>query len=485
MPSPVRHEPLSSITETPFSPQVDKHTDQLANVSSPEQRQGLIMQLSQAYGNKYVQRLLGTINKPSTAGPGKMDSTPSPGFPIPVQQSSPVTSVRLMRDRNSAGVEVGMSTVFKAEKSDQEEDNTPSHLVEVSTLSGGHDAISPGTIVLAQQMSVGSSALTGTNFGSYTPNITKNVSVEKIVGTFFDEYKVTAVMTIHYTYSVQSLGKTNIPSADVDAVDEASWPAVYSDLYPSGGDLRSPRRWYWCSDLSASHEMYHIMDCMNAFKTFAPLEEQWLEQQSTSSRAGAERWGMQALNQLEARVFNYMGGDLPNAPQEARAYGAGASQYIERAEAVKDRAIAEGWTEEDIEDEEIPEDEEDEEEDEEDYSEEEEGESESWWDNLWDDLWEDEEELEDEEEEESEEEAEEEAEEESGEEAYDYNEEDYDYLYGEESYYEDEYGYENSEENYGYGEENYGYGYEEEYYEDDYGYGYGEESYNETEGYIY
>jgi hypothetical protein len=483
-PSPVREERASPLAETPYQPPMEQHAGLLANTLSTEQGQGLLRQLNQSYGNEYVQRLLRSMSNSSASPQGE---TAAGG---PVQQSAPVTSVKLMRDRNSAGLEVGFSTVFRTTKSEVAEEDAPTTVEETSTMSGANDSISPGSIVLAQQMSVGRSALTSTNFGSYTPNITKNVSVEKIPGTFFDDWKVTALMTISYTYSIQSRDKTDIPNAYVDAVDEASWPAVYSDLYPEGGS-RSPRRWYWCSDLSAQHEMYHIMDCMNAFKTFAPLEEQWLEQQTTYSRGGAERLGMQALNQLEARAFNYMGGDQPNAAQETRAYGAGASQYIARAEEVKDRAIAEGWTEEDVEDEEIPEDEEEEEEVDEEESEEEEGESESWWDDLWDDLWEDEEEVEEETEEESEEETEEEEtdEEESEEESedgYAYNEEDYDYLYGEESSYEEESNYGYGEEGYGYSEEDYGYGYEEEsYYEEDDSYGYGQESYSESEDYYY
>lgn len=48
----------SSITETPFRPQMDTHATLLANARSNAQRANLIMRLQEAYGNKYVQRLL-------------------------------------------------------------------------------------------------------------------------------------------------------------------------------------------------------------------------------------------------------------------------------------------------------------------------------------------------------------------------------------------------------------------------------------------
>lgn len=47
-----------TIGETPFQPQIEKHTELLTMARSDEQRAGITLQLQQNYGNKYVQRLI-------------------------------------------------------------------------------------------------------------------------------------------------------------------------------------------------------------------------------------------------------------------------------------------------------------------------------------------------------------------------------------------------------------------------------------------
>jgi len=546
----VQKENLFPLIETAYNPQADKHADLFSSMSSPEQRHGLIVKLNQTYGNKYVQRLIESMDSSSdvkAGSPGTDSNTSSPAEARSadqstqpstnnprqqyantdgqssdhapnsaglVQQTKPVTSVQLIHNRNGASILVGLSAVFKSEKDANEEDNSPVTVEETSTLFGADDSVSSGNIILNQQTVSGKSALGSTWFGSWTPTISKSVSVEKIEGFFSNEWKVTATMTVDYTYSTQSLGKTDIPNANVPAVTEASWPTIYSDLMPGSSAVpRSPRTQYWCSDLSTQHELFHIMDCKNAFTIMAPLEEQWLEEQTLKPKAGktgATNLGMTALNQLETRVLNYMGGGDVNGPQETRAYGAGISLYQARAQEVKDRAVDEGWTERGYN--KVEGEIQNEDEGEEQAAVEEEEEEESWWESIWNDLWEDEEEVEAKE-------AEIEAEMQAAEEGYGYGGEGYGYGYGGEGYGygygEEGYGYGYGEEGYGYGGEGYGYGYGEEDYgygygeedygygygeedygygygEEDYGYGYGEEdygygggSYNETEGYIY
>lgn len=72
-PIPVWDEGYISIGDTPFQPQVEKHTLLMSMAHSDEQRANITLQLQQNYGNRYVQRLLQsmsmqakmTVNPPS------------------------------------------------------------------------------------------------------------------------------------------------------------------------------------------------------------------------------------------------------------------------------------------------------------------------------------------------------------------------------------------------------------------------------------
>jgi len=48
-------------TETPFQPQIDKHIALLKTSGFDKERSNLVLNLQQAYGNRYVQRLVGSI----------------------------------------------------------------------------------------------------------------------------------------------------------------------------------------------------------------------------------------------------------------------------------------------------------------------------------------------------------------------------------------------------------------------------------------
>jgi len=50
-----------SIGETPFWPRLDEHTELLKLAKSDKQRAGLVLQLQQTYGNRYVQRLVESV----------------------------------------------------------------------------------------------------------------------------------------------------------------------------------------------------------------------------------------------------------------------------------------------------------------------------------------------------------------------------------------------------------------------------------------
>ena len=52
----------SSLTETPFYPRMEEHAAMLSSIPFAAQRNNFITQLHQTYGNRYVQRLMESID---------------------------------------------------------------------------------------------------------------------------------------------------------------------------------------------------------------------------------------------------------------------------------------------------------------------------------------------------------------------------------------------------------------------------------------
>jgi hypothetical protein len=435
-----------------IDPSIDEHARLFADAGSDRQRTQIALELQQNFGNTYAQQVLEHSKKSIK----------------PSAHPSQTGSVNLQRTNNNTSLAVNFKTVIKSQEGLEEDvqaiNETIAPQQQTAVLPGSSDSISPAYIGLSQQTSVGGSAMRSEDHGSYTPIFTKDVVVTDKGGFFSKTWEVSASLIVNYHWSIQSLGKKDILNAYSDGVNPTSWPDIVTDLRPMGGGVpRSPRYNYWCSDLSAEHEMYHINDCTQAFKSFLPEQETWLAQQTPPGNVTAKSLGFQAIDQLIAKVHNYMG-EGASAPQEERAYSVGAADYEARAQDVYDRAYVEGW----MDDDQTNEYEEDQLEPEEVEPEEDEDEGDSWWNDLWPD--------ENEPEEEEPEEEEPEEEEPQEEEPYGYGEE----PDGEEEEEEDG-GYEG-----GYQEEDGGYegGYSEESYEEEdesYGYsnGYGEESYEE------
>jgi hypothetical protein len=487
----------------------DKHAHLLTDSRSDIQRANLATALQKNYGNRYVQDLL----EHGKEAKGSM------------QNQKPANSVSLSSNNNKTTLTLSLNALVKRDESSKEEegnsdvqDETPEVQEETIPATGCDNLLKNSAINLHQNAQRGNVQIPGTAFGAYSAVPEKSALVVRSGR----DWMVTASLDIIYNWNVQGMGRIDIPNAYVDAVTEDTWLDVYFDLAPGYGMGRSMRTEYWCSDISAQHELAHIADSMQAYATFLPEARSWLDTQKSTDIEGAESKADEALNMIGANVVKYMGKGN-DAPQEQRAYESGFGLYAARLEEIESRAYAEGWLgwlygedEEYGDEEEEFEDEKEEREDEEVEPEEKEDEGEGYWDDFWDDLWEDEEEDEEviEEDEEKAEEPEEEGswwdqlwneeEEEEGtqegvgeeeEKGDGYGEESYNQEEGyvEEPYGESEYGYGNEEEyGYGYGEEDYGYGYgygdEEEYYgeeaygygEEDSGYGYGEESDEES-----
>jgi hypothetical protein len=483
-----------SMTGTTFNPGIEEHSALLSRMPLTAQRQGLIMQLQQSLGNQYVQRLLESVQtrakyhssnsvggydtrKTGSGDTNSIDFFPGPRikgtdenatrtsgsvterskYPNkPVHLTNQTGSVNLINNKDSTTVAVSLSAFVRGDESTAEGKETPAVQEEETPVLGSFDALTRTNLV--QLVSPGGVDIGSTAFGEYKTDILeKSVEVVEHPGTFSSDWEIKLTLRLDYHWAVQSQGCTDIRSPDDNTVTDENWLDIYSDLLPSGGGLPTRER-YWCSDLSAQHELFHINDSMNAFRNYLPETEDWIKSQPIRNKTGAENAGIKALNQLIIKVGNYMGTG-PGSPQEGRAYAAGSSQYVDRANSVYDRAVTEGWMDwiYGADEEYGAEEYEEEEESEEKEVDEEEGEG--IWDELWDELWEEDEEIE-----------EEEAEESNWWDELWEGEEEEQYGYGESPY--------NQEEGYEYGDE------EEPYYEDEW-YGYGEESYNEEAGYIY
>jgi len=57
-----RDQGLLSLAETPFHPRMDEHTAMLSGIPFARQRHNFIIQLQKTYGNRYVQRLVESMN---------------------------------------------------------------------------------------------------------------------------------------------------------------------------------------------------------------------------------------------------------------------------------------------------------------------------------------------------------------------------------------------------------------------------------------
>lgn len=194
-----------------------------------------------------------------------------------------------------------------------------------------------------RESTVGGGVDLGGGMGRCEPQINANFKVTPIGSKENRNYWVVIDATVEYHWAVSAAGRENIASADDPRITMENWSQVYYDLMPIGGDFpRSPRRKYWCSDLSAAHELFHRDDFSKAFRRYKPEVEAWLPTQTAANIEAARGKCDEAMQKLIGKVEGYMGsGDF--APCEARAYKAGAPAYRALALAVRRRAKLYEW----------------------------------------------------------------------------------------------------------------------------------------------
>lgn len=205
------------------------------------------------------------------------------------------------------------------------------------------DAIRGG-IALSHRTEKGEVPLGATDFGKCISVVGGATRVRKIEGFWSDTYEVEARTDITYKWATQSCGCTDVLGPMDPAVTPDTWQEIVTDLTP-GPTGRPPRHRYYCSDLTAQHELFHRDDMQAAYERYKTFENIWLAGEEASSTQEALRKARQARDMMLMHVHRYMGGGVESEynPAELRAYGAGRGAYLARATDIGLRAQREGW----------------------------------------------------------------------------------------------------------------------------------------------
>ena len=187
------------------------------------------------------------------------------------------------------------------------------------------------TLAYAPVIGASATAPGPSEFGvtSTSPSVSGIAVVHDVAATAF---KVTATVNNSVTWSVHSLGRTDVPSAAAPAVTAANYATAASDLTPDmasdGG--RPPRTLFWAQDLTAKHEQFHANERANTYgKPAFDFAENWLKGQAAADEAEVRT----LVNQVPAKMReNYATAYSPG--KETRAYGDGAPSYKARADAI-------------------------------------------------------------------------------------------------------------------------------------------------------
>jgi len=327
---------LFPLMETPFQPQMDKHTAFLAGTSSSELRTNFILHLQQTYGNNYVQRLLESV---------KVQAKLTVNMPKDVYEQE--------ADKISRLVTRDVASQVQRRPEEEEEGAKVTRITKAVNLPiimvpGAEDGI-PETSGEVYSKTFQGGVSTKNYFGICSPRIwSREIAVtpkERLMGLLSPTYEVSMRLDVDYRWDTDNQGRKHISSASDPDVTPDTWSQIVYDLTPvKSHPSKSPRREYWCRDLTERHEKYHIADYEYAFKLYVDDAATLLKKQKASSVKEATKKGFDMIEYTITQVRNYMGRGA-SAPAEVRAYGDGAPVYEERAKAVKDRAKKEGWEE--------------------------------------------------------------------------------------------------------------------------------------------
>jgi hypothetical protein len=209
----------------------------------------------------------------------------------------------------------------------------------------GYDAIQAGGITLNAPVTPGATP-PATAFGSATPKFTSDLTANAVG----DNVVVTGTMNVPISWGTQSLGRTNVTSADDPVVTMDNFMTIYYDLVPQNGRTGKKDK-YWVQAFTVAHEQVHIADYTKDSQTELKNTINWLQQQKVdvpgklrsalgwkSAKEQVQPWLDQFANKVGVGVQqSYLNGG------EAHAYAAGVQDYQTLADAIKDKGFKLGW----------------------------------------------------------------------------------------------------------------------------------------------
>ena len=162
----------------------------------------------------------------------------------------------------------------------------------------------------------------------YTHTVT-NISVMLKDGA----YRVTANVDNPITFQVNGGGNVDIDSETDPDITNSNYPTVVSDLTPDMTDQGGapPRTHFWAEDLTIRHERFHADENAVHGRAGVVAAQAWLNSQTAATVADVR----DLVNAVPARVAATVDAAMAFPAREERAYGDGASLYLERANAIK------------------------------------------------------------------------------------------------------------------------------------------------------
>lgn len=163
-------------------------------------------------------------------------------------------------------------------------------------------------------------------------------------------FKVTGTIEAKIEYWVDGGGRTDITSDSDPAITQRNYQTIVKDLTPSPNAVNSggqnlyknqpPRTKFWAEDLTIKHEAFHADENKLFGQQGLTIAQNWLNGQTAKSYDDVG--GL--LNQVNPKIAKKVDTEMALPDRELRAYADGAPDYLARAQAVKRKGDAKGYT---------------------------------------------------------------------------------------------------------------------------------------------
>jgi hypothetical protein len=224
----------------------------------------------------------------------------------------------------------------------------PSDSLRAAVLPGQSDAIA-STFEYQGSIGEGRPPARPDKFGETTPVFEFAKPGPRAEQQQAGTFTVTGTIVGNVTFWVDGGGKKDIASDTDPDITPANYPTVVRDLTPSPTEVnragvflyknQPPRTAFWARDLTVKHETFHADEDVKFGEDGVKAAQAWLNRQTaqTFDQVGA------LLNQVNPRVARTVDTAMALPGRENRAYAAGATDYSNRAQAIKTKGDAKGY----------------------------------------------------------------------------------------------------------------------------------------------